>query len=166
MRTAVPVAEFQQAMAAFPAGITAVTTVYEGEPAGLIATSVCSVSAEPPSILVCVNQQAAAHHAIVSAGFFAVNLLTVGQRDVVDRFRTLRGPGRFEDERWSRLETGAPVLSDAAVVLDCVLDARHEGFSHTILVGVVKASRVAGSAQAGSLLWHGRGYAHALPLEK
>ena len=49
---------FRQAMTCFASGVTAVTTREVGVPSGLIATSVCSLSVDPATVLVCVNKTA------------------------------------------------------------------------------------------------------------
>jgi flavin reductase len=155
---------FQDAMALFAAGVTAVTTMRDGQPVGLIATSVCSLSSEPPSIVVCVNKSASAHDAIVAHGKFAVNLLSDDQSDVVERFREAKGHERFAAGQWTTLATGAPVLADAAVALDCTLEKCHDGFTHSIFVGVIERISCRQSVDASCLLWHARAYARSMPL--
>ncbi len=151
-------------MASFPGGITAVTTRSADGPIGIIATAVCSLSAEPPSILVCVHKRASVHDSILEAGRFAVNLLSTGHRELVVRFQQERGAARFEADLWTQLETGAPILASAAVALDCTLLDTHDGYSHTIIVGAVAATRVGTTPDASCLLWHDRTYAQSTPL--
>jgi flavin reductase len=155
---------FQNAMSLFAAGVTAITTMRDGKPAGLIATSVCSLSADPPSVRVCVNKSAFAHDAIVTHGKFAVNLLSTDQCDVVERFREAKGHERFEAGQWTTLQTGAPVLADAAVVLDCTLGKCHDGFTHSIFVGVIEQISCQKDFDSSCLLWHARGFARSVPL--
>ncbi|SAK77782.1 flavin reductase family protein [Caballeronia ptereochthonis] len=155
---------FRNAMSLFAAGVTAITTMRDGKPAGLIATSVCSLSSDPPSIIVCVSKGASAHDAIVAHGKFAVNLLSVDQCDVVDRFREAKGHERFEAGQWTTLRTGAPVLADASVVLDCTLGQRHDGFTHSIFIGVIEQISCRRNVDSSCLLWHARGFARSVPL--
>lgn len=164
MTSTIALPDFQQAMASFPGGITAVTTRFTDGPIGIIATAVCSLSAEPPSILVCVHKSASVHDAILEAGHFAVNLLSTRHRALVARFKQQRGAARFEPGLWTQLETGAPILADAAVALDCTLLNTYDGYSHTIIVGAVAATRKGGASDAGCLLWHDRSYACSSPL--
>lgn len=160
----VAASDFQQAMAAFPGGITALTTLHDGQPIGIIATAVCSLSTEPPSILVCVNKNASVHDAILKSRRFAVNLLSTAHREVVQRFTSRHGAERFAPDQWETLETGAPILVEAALVLDCELLDTHDGYSHTIVVGAVKATQLARAPDTGCLLWHARGYARSEPM--
>lgn len=166
MNTTVAKADFQRAMASFAAGITAITTQRDGCPVGIIATSVCSLSADPPSIIVCVNKDSSVHDAILQEGRFAVNLLSVAHCDVVQRFQSHKGDARFEPDIWASLETGAPILVNAAVALDCELLDRHDGYSHSIIVGGIKATRLADAPHADCLLWHDRAYACSVPLRQ
>jgi flavin reductase len=165
MQASDAVFEFQRAMSLFAAGVTVITTLRDGRPAGLVATSVCSLSADPPSIIVCVNKTASAHDAMIAEGKFAVNLLSVDHRDVVGRFRDARGHDRFDTHRWATGTTGSPVLSDAVVVLDCEIGDKHDGFTHTIFVGIIRDIAFASDTQdAACLMWHGRSFARCLPL--
>lgn len=77
---------FKSGMRRLAAGVSLITTTFNGEHHGLVATSVCSVSAEPPSLLVCVNQVASSHSAIQQAGFFCVNLLAQDDDELAKRF--------------------------------------------------------------------------------
>jgi flavin reductase len=165
MTSTVKVSDFQQAMAALPGGITAVTTLDGAAPAGIIATAVCSLSAEPPSIVVCVNKNASVHDAILRSRRFAVNLLAADQHGVAQRFRCQRGSERFDAGLWSALATGAPILVNAALALDCTLLDAYDGYTHTILVGAVQATQLPPVRDEGPLLWHERGYARSHPLQ-
>jgi len=164
MPITVEVVDFQQAMSSFPGGITAVTTQRNHLPVGIIATSVCSLSADPPSIIVCINKNASLHDAILAEKCFAVNLLSTTHQAVVQRFQSHKGHDRFESHLWTTLNTGAPILVNAATALDCELLDTHDGYSHTIIVGAVKATTTTTAANQDCLLWHGRGYARSTPL--
>ena len=67
--------QFKEAMGRFAGAVTAITTFANEQPAGLIATAVCSLSCEPPSVIVCVNKTASAHDLILNNGYFGVSLL-------------------------------------------------------------------------------------------
>lgn len=150
--------DFRDAMARFAGAVTAITTREDGQPSGLIATAVCSLSFEPPSLLACVNKSASAHDAIVRQGFFAVNLLSPELSHVVTRFTDKKGAERFSDGDWTSGVTGAPLLISAPVSFDCRLSDTHDGFSHSILVGVVEDVALADGDSHHTLLWQGRKY--------
>jgi flavin reductase (DIM6/NTAB) family NADH-FMN oxidoreductase RutF len=133
---------FVAGMRLHAAGVTVVTSLHEGRPAGLTATSVCSVSAEPPQLLVCVNRAAEANATIRASGRFCVNVLAADQRALADRFAGRSGQfgaARFSGARWTRLVTGAPVLEGCRAAFDCQLADAVEAGTHTIFVGLVEA---------------------------
>src|SRR3954465_15006074 len=88
---------------------------------GLTATAVCSVSAEPPTMLICVNRRATAESIIAESGAFAINFLTQDQHRIARLFSTskLRAEERFAEGQWESLVTGAPVLDGAVAAFDC-----------------------------------------------
>jgi len=155
--------EFRRAMGRFAGAVTAITTQDADGPVGLIATAVCSLSAQPPSLLVCVNRSASAHDAIVRNGAFAVNLLHPDQREVVDSFTRCKGSARFQGAGW-RYDTGVPMLDDAIVSMRCELKEALDGFSHSIMIGMIQEIRFSDDHGQGCLLWLGKGLHCATPM--
>src|ERR1700737_1538566 len=97
---------FREAMGQLASGVCVVTFGSGGERTGLTATSVASLSADPPSLLVCVNRAASRHRSVQSHGEFVVNVLAADQREIADRFggaAGLEGAARFLDGRWLEL---------------------------------------------------------------
>ncbi|GAB7534613.1 flavin reductase family protein [Burkholderia sp. 3C] len=154
---------FQDSMARFTSSISAITTAEHGVPGGVLATSVCSLSADPPTILVCINKSASVHDVIVRSKAFAVNLLSDRQVDVAARFNKEKGAARFDTARWTTGATGSPVLIDSLVTLDCRLIATHHGYSHTILIGEIAQSFLHDNPDANALLWHKRNFSSPVP---
>ncbi|MFF1355685.1 flavin reductase family protein [Streptomyces sp. NPDC058297] len=157
--------DFVAAMGNAATGVTVVST--EG-PAGRFAQTVsamCSVSADPPSLLVCVNERSPLAAAAVRNGVIAVSVLAAGQAHVSDVFAGRpahgSGPYDFASAEWDVLATGAPVLRGAAAAFDCRLaDSVTQG-THQVLFGAVVASAVSG---AHPLVHHARTYATPSPL--
>ncbi|TIQ82750.1 MAG: flavin reductase family protein, partial [Mesorhizobium sp.] len=58
-------------MGRFAGAVNIITTEEDGLPSGLIATAVCSLSFDPPSVLVCINKSASSHDTILRRGIFA-----------------------------------------------------------------------------------------------
>lgn len=91
--------------------------------AGLTATAVCSVTAEPPRLLVCVNRNVYAHKVINRSGHLSVNVLSRDQEPVARRFAGMvegvAGEARFDGEAWSTGISGVPVLESALVSFEC-----------------------------------------------
>jgi len=140
------------------AGAVSVITVGHGEDrTGFTATSVSSLSAEPPSILVCLNRTSSSWPALQQHRSFCVNILAQDQRHVADRFTGVdgaKGVARYEGASWQPLVTGALSLAEALTVIDCELEEVIIRHSHAILIGKVRA--VVSRPDASPLLyWHG-----------
>jgi flavin reductase (DIM6/NTAB) family NADH-FMN oxidoreductase RutF len=133
---------FIRAMRQLAHGVTLITTAHEGRWGGLTATAVCSVSAEPPQLLACINRRAETHRLIAEGGVFAVNVLASEQQRLAEIFAG--GGGVFGDQRfaaadWTTLITGAPVLRPCLATFDCELVEHVPASSHSIFIGRVAA---------------------------
>lgn len=153
---------FREAMARFAGAVTAITTLDHHGPAGLIATSVCSLSADPPTLLVCINRSASAHDRILQQGMFGVSLPSGRQEHVARHFASSKGADRFIDEQWMTRVTGSPLLRGAAVAFDCTMVAKHEAYTHTILVGLIEDVVIGEEHSEDCLIWHRRSFANVL----
>lgn len=143
-------AEFRAAMREMAAGVTIVTSGVGVHRRGLTATAVCSLSADPPALLVCVNRDAECHRAILDHGMFCVNVLGASSEALAGRFAGrdgIRGVERFAAGSWGTMATGAPVLQDAVAAFDCSLRESMDGGTHSIFIGQVEAITI-GSSQA------------------
>jgi flavin reductase (DIM6/NTAB) family NADH-FMN oxidoreductase RutF len=150
--------EFRRVLSHFASGVTVVTTCVQDVCHGITVSAFCSLSLEPPLVLICIDRQAQAHTLLREAGVFAVNVLAEdGER--LSRLFASREPDKFAQVRYTRGQTGAPLLSDALATLECRLVDQYPGGDHTIFIGEV----VSGNAQdrAGPLLYYRSGY-HSL----
>jgi len=132
---------FRQVLSRFATGVTIVTTHHGETMHGLTVNSFCSVSLEPPLVLVCVDKNAQSHDLIKQGGNFAVNFLTVAQEALSRLFSAnhLSAAERFAGIPFHPEMTGAPVLDESLGWLDCKLFAAYAGGDHTIFVGEVMA---------------------------
>ncbi len=162
-QTAVVAADdFKAAMRQLSAAVNIITTVQDGQRRGLTATAVCSLCAEPPRILCCVNRSSENNAAIRAAGIFAINVLPATQVELSSDFAgRLTGEDRFGTAEWTTLATGSPVLVGAIAVFDCKLVETVESGTHTIFIGEVLA---ASSEKAAPLLYGDRAYGTLSPL--
>jgi flavin reductase ActVB len=143
---------FTNAMAQFVSGVCVVTAQAPvGGPAGLLATSVCSYSADPPALLVCVGREGLACTAISAAHSFAVQLLRAGREDVARRF-AMPGAERFASIPW-RWDAGVPALPQDLIVayLRCATTAVMPHGDHVVVIGEVK--RTITSSGAAPLIY-------------
>ena len=138
----------RQVMAQFATGVTVLTA--GGEAChGMTANAFTSVSLEPPLVLCCVSKAARMHTAIVTAGSFAVNILSADQRELSKYFADWKRPdgvAQFDAVGWTPgQKTGAPLLSGALAWLECELAEVYGGGDHSIFLGrVVTSSRGSG----------------------
>jgi len=134
---------FKQGMRQLTAGVTIVTTAIGDQRSGLTATAVCSLSAEPPTLLACVNREAGAHDPTLQSRVFCVNVLGTKHFELAKLFAdNRRTAGRFDSGNWGTLESGAPVLMDSLASFDCLLGQTMRADTHTVLTGRVQAVRV------------------------
>jgi flavin reductase len=141
-------AALRQAMSQFASGVAIVTTRWQGVAHAMTATAFCSVSLEPPLVLVCVNRSSRFHAAITSAQRWAASLLAGDQEHLARHFAN-RGRdllSQFEGvPNWPAPVTGSPVLVGAVTWLDCVTYAEHEAGDHTVVVGEIVRTAESGS---------------------
>lgn len=147
--------------------VTVVTTIDRaGERRGLTATAICSLSAEPPSLIACVNRKTWVAQFVPDSGVFAVNVLSHTQEAVARAFAgqmSLAAGERFTIGDWGLGTSGVPICRDALASFECRLARAVEHTTHVILIGEVVATAL-GSGQA--LVYLGGNFApvpHALP---
>ncbi|GAA3086275.1 flavin reductase family protein [Streptosporangium carneum] len=132
-------AEFRLLMSALPAGVTIVTTVdLDGRPWGMTCSSVCSVSLEPPVLLVCLRRGSPTLEAMLRRSTFAVNLLHERARAAAELFAS-GAPDRFDSVRWSVGQgAGGPYLTDDAhAVAHCEIRQAEVVGDHAVVFGAV-----------------------------
>lgn len=150
--------EFRKALRHFPAGVTIVTVKGGEKTHGLTVSAFASVSAEPPLIMIIIENRHHAHTLLEEPeAVFAVNILGEGQSELSNRFAWVKDEDRFAMGHWTTATTGAPILVDALAWLDCHIHARYPAGSHTIYVGEVAASQVP-AEEAPPLVYWNRGY--------
>jgi flavin reductase len=130
---------FKKAMRQFPAAVNLITCGEDDTRAGLTATAVMPLSAEPPQIAVAVNRTASSYDALRNSSSFCVNTLAAHSGELARWFAGgAKGIDRFSKGAWCRFETGAPALTDALINLDCRIAQHLEFATHTLFVGDVE----------------------------
>lgn len=138
---------FKAAMRHLVGGVSIVTLASGNERSGLTATSMTSLSAEPPSLIVCINRQSSSLPMLRSSARFAVSILGNAHQDIADRFAGRTGPkggDRFAVGDWIGRAGYPPVLADALASFECTVEDAIDRFSHTIVIGRVTESRARG----------------------
>ncbi|MEU8783837.1 flavin reductase family protein [Streptomyces sp. NPDC048637] len=114
-------ARFRSYMAGFPSGVAVVTAMdAQREPWGMTCSALCSVTVDPPTLLVGMRLESPTLRAVMITGVFAVNLLHAKGQDTAELFAS-GAPDRFQTTPWHTPEGAAgPHLSrDAHAVADC-----------------------------------------------
>jgi flavin reductase (DIM6/NTAB) family NADH-FMN oxidoreductase RutF len=147
--------EFRRGLGQFASGVTVVTALdAAGQPQGLTASSFCSVSLDPPLVLVCVDNRLVARQAILDSGHFSVSVLAEAQESMSRRFAS-GGLDKFAGPGLVPGQNGAPLVLGALCHLECRLAAAHPSGDHTIFVGEVLRLE---AAPGRPLLYHESGY--------
>jgi flavin reductase len=152
--------DYRDAMACLGAAVSIVTTDGPAGRAGFSASAVCSVTDDPPTLLVCLNRSSSAYASVIENGVVCVNVLSSRHEHLSRLFGGKVPAGaRFAAAAWSTLETGAPVLADGSAAFDCrIADVVNVG-THDVLFCRVVGLR--GSNCADNLIYFGRDY-HAV----
>ncbi|MFE5474810.1 flavin reductase family protein [Nocardia sp. NPDC056541] len=133
--------DFRLAMSRFPSGVVVVTAEDEdGTPYGFTASSLCSVSLDPPLLLVCLARKARSYPVFARVERFAISVLAADQENTARRFAGSLGE-KFTGGELTRAPGGALVVGDALATLDCRAVNRHEAGDHMVLIGQVTVAR-------------------------
>jgi flavin reductase len=155
---------YRDGMARLAAAVNVITTDGPAGRGGFTASAVCSVTDDPPTLLVCVNLSSRQNDFLRGNGVLCVNTLAASQSEIARLFSTkdLTMDERFDGGGWSALTTGAPVLDAALASFDCVIVERLEKGTHAVILCEVQAVRVGEAAEP--LVYFGRGYRPILSM--
>lgn len=134
---------YREIMSFMAAAVNVVTSDGVGGMAGCTVSAVCSVTDEPPTLLVCINRSSGNNQIIRDNGKLCVNVLSSEQVELANRFsqKGLSATERLAASKWSVLATGAPVLDGTVCSLDCEIGSMQEVGTHTVFFCSVKAVR-------------------------
>ncbi|WP_344265194.1 flavin reductase family protein [Streptomyces sodiiphilus] len=107
-----------------------------GDPRGMTCSSVCSVSLEPPTLLVCLRDGSPTLEAIMKSGTFALNLLHEDAQQTAELFAS-GNPRRFAMVAWEEGAgaCGPHLVRDAHTVADCEVVLTQQVGDHRIVFG-------------------------------
>ena len=131
--------QFKLGMRTLAGAVNIITSAHGGRRYGMTATAVCSATAEPPTVLACINKLATTHAAVAKSKVFCVNVLRVEDWELSTTFSGVQsGDARFKTRDWTRLATGSPVLLDSLVSFDCRVVKKLVHGTHTMFLGQVE----------------------------
>jgi flavin reductase (DIM6/NTAB) family NADH-FMN oxidoreductase RutF len=131
---------FRRLLGSFATGVTVLTTrTADGRAIGMTASSVASVSLEPPLLLVSVERRHDMHAALLAAPdvAFVVNVLAEDQEALSRRFAADDQTDRFDGVRFRTNGRGIPVLEDVVAHIECVRYEAVPGGDHTVFIALV-----------------------------
>jgi flavin reductase (DIM6/NTAB) family NADH-FMN oxidoreductase RutF len=135
---AIDAARFRQVLARFASGVTVITAFDEGKLHGATASAFCSLSLNPPLVLVCLDLKSNTKALIDRSGVFGVNILADVQRWHSDLFaRKTVSDAELARVSHRHSPHGMPILDDTIAYLECRVQAKYPGGDHEIYVGEV-----------------------------
>lgn len=134
---------FYAAMGRVATAVTVVSTDGAGGRFAQTVSAMCSVSAQPPLVLVCLHGRSPVNDAIQVNRVYCVNVLAIQHDHVADTFAGRPWPGKepwdFTCGQWSAAPSGSPRLQDALAVFDCRVYEVVLAGTHKVYVGEVSA---------------------------
>ena len=154
--TQVTAMEWRAAMGRFPSGVTIVTSWSDGAPVGTTVNAFCSVSLNPPLLLICLDHANPALMPIERSGLFGVNILSAHSGELARLFGKPTETDRFAGLDWRAREGGAPQLDAACMFIDCALEQAHSAGDHKVLIG--RGIHIEHATTGPPLLYHKGGF--------
>jgi flavin reductase (DIM6/NTAB) family NADH-FMN oxidoreductase RutF len=139
-RNFIDIGSFWMAIGHRPSGATIVTANSVKGPSGLLALSTTHVTADPPTMLVSIDNTTSALETVKESNHFAINILPIGTEDLANTFSgkgKLKGSDRFNPKLWTIMTTGAPTYNNAVIVMDCELEDVIQRNNTSIVIGRV-----------------------------
>ncbi len=154
--------EMLQAMRRLAKSVTIITTSNGTERFAMSATAVDSLSTEPPSLLICVNQTASLHAVLDAGADFCVNILGLEQEELSHLCSgPIKGEARFQRGNWLSSEDGIPYLGDAQSAILCRQDGKFSYGTHSIFIGRIQ--QIHNGAEISPLVYLDGGYTTTAP---
>jgi flavin reductase (DIM6/NTAB) family NADH-FMN oxidoreductase RutF len=150
--------EFVSALAAVCTPVSVVTSHHRGRPHGTTVSAFCSLSVDPPMVLVSLDRASDLLAMVSESGRFGVNVLSHDQDELARRFAR-KGTDKFDGVEWD-LHLDVPRLAGAATWLACRLAQLIEGGDHLVAYGLVEHAE---SAPGDPLLYRNRAFGTLVP---
>jgi len=149
--------QFRSVMRRLAGGVSIITAGRGDDITGMTVTSLTSLSADPPRLLVSLNRQASSFGLIERNRTFGVNILGSDQQEIAGRFSNsgLRGKQRFEGATWLAGSSGVPLLAKSVAAVECQVEEIIERYSHAIVVGRLLSMNLA-HQPSGLVYWNGQ----------
>lgn len=147
---------FREALSRVPAAVTIVTTTAEGRTHGTTVSAFCSLSAEPPLVLVALDNRSDLLALLRTSRRFAVNVLAAGQEEIGVLCAT-KAEDKLSGVSW-RSDGDLPRIDGAVAFIGCDVESFLPGGDHVIVTGLVTECDL---AERQPLVYHRRSF-HAI----
>ena len=128
---------FKAAMRALAAGVVMVTTSHEDRPWGLTISSCCSLTVDPPQILISLRSTSVSCRTILHGGRFGVSILGAQQKPLAELGSAV-GAAKFIDDYCGNHESlESPMIAGASYHLDCAVASHQNVSDHSLIIGRV-----------------------------
>jgi flavin reductase (DIM6/NTAB) family NADH-FMN oxidoreductase RutF len=129
---------FRSVLGRFASGVTIVTARDDaGVDHGMTVSAFCSLSLDPPLVLLCVDHAASMYELLLTHPRFGVSILSSNQEAYSRRFAD-PDSDRFDGIAYSRGESGVVLLEESLAHLECRVTEHYEGGDHTIFIAEVE----------------------------
>lgn len=144
--------DYRTALGCYATGVAVVSVLDDaGLPRGITVNSFNSVSLDPPLVSFCIDRAAFSFPSFEKAEHFVVNVLSEPQEPLSVRFASPH-PDKWDGIEYEVWESGAPILPNCLVNLECARNAVHDAGDHIIVIGLVTKLAV-GAAGSRPLLY-------------
>jgi flavin reductase (DIM6/NTAB) family NADH-FMN oxidoreductase RutF len=117
----------------FVTGVTVVTAMDGETPKGLAVNAFSSISLEPPTVMVCVQRTSSTHDCLYRASHLAINILSVDQLDVINRFGS-KSADKFAGLDWHAGPFGSPLIERSSAQVETEIRERLQASTHTVFI--------------------------------
>jgi len=131
---------FKELMKRFASGVTLITFENEGKYSGLTVSSFCSLSMNPPLILICIDKKIPSHKTLKNGASFGVNICTSEQGKLAWDFANsnIDKNELILSQNYRITDNKVPLLNDCLASMECTIKEAYEGGDHTIFVGQIE----------------------------
>ena len=148
---------FKELMRRFAAGVTLVTFNENEKFGGLTVSSFCSLSMDPPLVLICIDRKIVSHDSLEKADTFGVNICNSEQGKLAWDFANseIDKNELIKSLPHTLTELGTPLLDGCLATMECKITQKYDGGDHTIFIGQVEEGECDENAEP--LVYYGSG---------
>jgi flavin reductase (DIM6/NTAB) family NADH-FMN oxidoreductase RutF len=158
---------FRESVRALASAVSVIATGCEGWRVGFTATAVCSLTADPPRLLICINKSVSSYGLFSTSEKLSVNVLSRDQTHIAELFAGrvpgVGGEDRFAKERWEQTD-GVPLLTDACAHFVCRVAELNSQGTHTVFICDVLRARRGRTAVDHALVYAEGGFKSLAPI--